>query len=110
MASIRGAAPEVSMMSSSRVSMAGLVIGPPPRQGYRLGFGAGGKGGEQVAEPLAAGDPGGVHEGGQSEEFRAIAQPGGPQPAGVQPWQACPACQRGDQRCGHVRRRDPPRR
>ena len=90
------------MMSSSRVSMAGLVTGPRPEQRDRLGFGAGVKGGEQVTEPLAAGDPGGVHERSQPDEFGAITQPGGPQPAGVQPGQAGPAGQGADQRGGHV--------
>ncbi len=48
------------------------------------------------------GDPGGVHERGQAEQFRAVGQPGHPQPLGVQAGQAGAAGQRPGQRGGHV--------
>ena len=54
--------------------------------------------GEQVAEPLGAGDPGGVHERGQAEQPGAVGQPGHPQPGGLQPGQPGPAGQRPGQR------------
>ena len=39
--------------------------------------------GDDVAEPLGAGDPGGVQEHGQAEQLRDVGEPGGPQPGGV---------------------------
>jgi hypothetical protein len=55
-----------------------------------------------VTEPLAAGDPGGVQECGQAQQLGAFGEPGGAQPAGVQPGQAGPARERGHQRGGQV--------
>ena len=63
----------------------------PAQQRDRLGLVARVEGGEQVAEALAAGDPGGVHERGQPDLCGAVTQPGRAQPAGVQPRQAGPA-------------------
>jgi hypothetical protein len=71
-------------------------------QPHRRGFARGLEPGDQVAEPLGAADPGRVHERGQPEQFRDIGQPGRAQPAGVQPGQARPAVQRGDQRAREV--------
>ena len=68
----------------------------------RVLLAAGVQGGDDVAEPLAAGDPGGVHERGQADQLRAVGQPGGAQPAGVQPGQPGPAGQRPGQRAGDV--------
>jgi len=65
-------------------------------------FPGGFQAGEQVAEPLGAGDPGSVHERGQPEQVRDAGQPGGAQPGGVQPGQPGPAGQRPDQRGGDV--------
>ena len=59
---------------------------PPSRATARVSS-PGSRGGDQVAEALGAGDPGGVHEGGQAEVPGTVAQPAGPQPAGVQPGQ-----------------------
>ena len=73
-----------------------------PEQPDRVGLGGGFQAGEQVAEPLGAGDPGGVHERGQPEQVRDVGQPGGAQPGGVQPGQPGPAGQRPDQRRGDV--------
>ena len=82
--SIRGAAPERSVMSCRAGS--GITGGQPrgagPRRPRRRV-----PGGEQVAEPLGAGDPGGVHERGQPDELGGVGQPGGTQPGGVQPGQ-----------------------
>ena len=81
----------------------------PPRlpgragqQGDRVGFGAVVQAGDDVAELLAAGDPGGVQERRQADQRRGLGQPGGPQPAGVQGRQPAPAGQRPGQRVGDV--------
>ena len=87
------------MISSSRGSGM-LTAARPAADGF--GFAAGVEGGEQVAEALAAGDPGGVHERGQPDLGGAVSQPGGAQLAGVQPGQAGPAGQGAGQRGGHV--------
>ena len=62
--SIRGAMPERSMMSSRTGS--GIMAPGRAEQPDRVGFGGGFQAGEQVAEALGAGDPGGVHERGQA--------------------------------------------
>ena len=58
--------------------------------------------GDQVPEPLGAADPGRMHERGQSQQLRAIGEPGRAQPGGVRPRQARPAIQRADQRIRQV--------
>ena len=88
------------MMSSSRGRRDAHRC--PPEQRDRLGLIARVEAGEQVAEALAAGDPGGVHERSQPDPGGAVSQPGGAQPAGVQPGQAGPAGQGAGQRGGHV--------
>jgi len=44
---------------------------------------AGVQAGGDVAEPLAAADPGGVQERGQADQGGSLGQPGGARPAGV---------------------------
>ena len=60
--------PEASMMSSSRGS--GMLTAARPSSATASASVAGVEGGEQVAEALAAGDPGGVHERSQPEQLR----------------------------------------
>ena len=86
-ASIRGATPEASMMASSAAQRD--VHRCPPSSAIASAS-AGLQGGGEVAEPLAAGDPGGVHERGQAEALRDLGQPGRPQPAGIQPGSPVP--------------------
>ena len=77
------------MISSSRTS--GTASTAAPQQPDRGGLARRVQHGEQVAEPLGAGDPGGVHgEGGQPQLLCAVAQPGHPQPGGLQPGQPPP--------------------
>ena len=102
-ASIRAAAPEASVMSSSRVSTARLVIVPSPRSsataaaslpGVRAASRSPGRWLQVI--PAACRNVAGP------EEFRAAGQPGSAQPGGVWPGQPGPAGQRGDQRVGDV--------
>ena len=59
-------------MMSSRTGSG--IMGPGrPEQPDRVGLAGGFQAGQQVAEPLGAGDPGGVHERGQAEQFRAAS-------------------------------------
>jgi hypothetical protein len=68
-ASIAGAAPEASMMASMAASPDLLPTAVSPgraaEQGDRVGFPAGIQRGDDVAQPLAAGDPGGVQDTGR---------------------------------------------
>jgi hypothetical protein len=98
MASIRAAAPEASMTPSRAASV--IMAGAPPEQAHRPGLAGRLEPGDQVAEPLGTADPGGVHERGQAEQFRAVGQPGRPQPGRVKPRQAGAAVQRGGAAAG----------
>jgi hypothetical protein len=76
-ASIPGATRELSMMSSSTASGCSSL---PAEQRHRGGLVTGLQGGDDVAEPLAAGDPGGMQECGHLQQPRAVGQPGRAQP------------------------------
>ena len=81
------------MMVSMAASPARLPTRAPGRaaeQGDRLLLAAGVQRGDDVAQPLGAGDPGGVQEGGQADQGSSVGQPGGAQPGGVQRRQAGP--------------------
>jgi len=79
------------MISSNATS--GIMAGAPPPAAALRQLLLRLEPGDQVAEPLGAGDPGGVQERGQSEQVRDLGQPGGAQPAGVQPGQPASAGQ-----------------
>ena len=74
------------MISSNAAS--GIIAGRAPSSRDRVGLAGRLQPGDQVAEPLGAADPGGVHERGQPQQLRAVGQPGRAQPGGVQPGQA----------------------
>ena len=98
--SIAPAMPEASRCPRSPPAARSRRAAAQQRDGVFLaaGFQAGGN----VAQPLAAGNPGRVQERGQADQLRGLGQPGCAQPAGVQRRQPGPAGQRGGQRIGDV--------
>ena len=86
-------------MISSRTG-SGIIRPGRPEQPDRVGLGGGFQAGEQVAEPLGAGDPGGAHERGgrtgrsatsasqvaRSREVSSRGSPAPPASAGSAAW------------------------
>jgi hypothetical protein len=85
-------------------SAASGMLPPHARAEQRdgLSLAAGVQAGDDVAEPLGAGDPGGMQERGQAGQLRALGQPGGAQPGSVQRRQPGSAGQRPGQRVADV--------